>query len=615
MKHFTKLEQDSYNVRVLSILLFSFFILPFLFFDFPAFGQEAAPKAEEAYRSLPYLNSRIIMWVASQLHLNFAAFIVAVPTFALIAEFIGYKSKDERYDKLAKDFTRLLTAAFSVTAILGAILVFLLIVLYPKFAEFLSRVFKTTMVIYPLLFFGETFTMYIYYYGWDSLKGNKKPVHLILGIFLNIFGLSIMAIANSWASFMMTPGGVNESGRLLSLWQATNNFAWMPLNIHRFIANIAFGGAIAGAYAAINFLNAKTQEERSYYDWMGYIGNFIAVSALIPLPFAGYWLGIEIYKYDQQMGITMMGGVFSWLFIVQAVLIGALFLGANYYLWIGMERIKGAERYRGYIKYLIAIIALCFMVWMTPHSLVASMEEARKMGGMHHPFLGVLGVMSAKNTAVNMMILATFISFVLYRRGNRVPTVSWARVGNFIFWSIVALAFAVVIFLGVYGYYVETIVRIRFSMIQVAIVIIGVLVLGTIIDVLTYRKARVTGEIEWGKMPARSQYMLIFLAVSFTWLMGLMGYVRAGLRLHWHVYKLMQDTSPQAYTPTLGYATTIVSAITLVFFLLVAFIFFIANLGIKPEEKKVLEEKGALAPAAGGAFARGETTIREDIDG
>ena len=41
----------------------------------------------------------------------------------------------------------------------------------------------------------------------------------------------------------------------------------------------------------------------------------------------------------------MMGGFMSWLWIVQAVLIGVLFLVTNYYLWIGMARIPGAERF------------------------------------------------------------------------------------------------------------------------------------------------------------------------------------------------------------------------------------------------------------------------------
>ena len=60
-------------------------------------------------------------------------------------------------------------------------------------------------------------------------------------------------------------------------------------------------------------------------------------------PFAGYWLAKEIYAYSQTLGLTMMGGAFSWLFIIQAVLIGNLFLAANYYLWLGMGRVEGAQ--------------------------------------------------------------------------------------------------------------------------------------------------------------------------------------------------------------------------------------------------------------------------------
>ena len=72
---------------------------------------------------------------------------------------------------------------------------------------------------------------------------------------------------------------------------------------------------------------------------MGYVGNVVAISALMVLPFAGYWMGREIYAFNQTMGITMMGGFMSWLWVVQAILIGVLFIGSNYYLWLGMERI------------------------------------------------------------------------------------------------------------------------------------------------------------------------------------------------------------------------------------------------------------------------------------
>ena len=41
------------------------------------------------------------------------------------------------------------------------------------------------------------------------------------------------------------------------------------------------------------------------------------------------------------------------------------------------------------------------------------------MGGSSHPALGFLGVMSAKNTAVNILILTTYVSFLLYRRTGK----------------------------------------------------------------------------------------------------------------------------------------------------------------------------------------------------
>jgi hypothetical protein len=65
--------------------------------------------------------------------------------------------------------------------------------------------------------------------------------------------------------------------------------------------------------------------------------------------------------------------------------------------------------------------------------------------------------------------------------------------------------------------------------------------------------------------------------------MGLMGYVRSGLRQHWHVYGVIRDTSADAFTPTLGFATQVVSVTVLMFFLLIGFVFWITSLHDRPE--------------------------------
>jgi hypothetical protein len=82
-------------------------------------------------------------------------------------------------------------------------------------------------------------------------------------------------------------------------------------------------------------------------------------------------------------------------------------------------------------------------------------------------------------------------------------------------------------------------------------------------------------------MPARSQYALFILAVTFTWLMGLMGFARSGIRQHWHVFQVVQDTSQYAATPALGYAAIMISFCVLLFLSLVGFIFWLGGLAEK----------------------------------
>jgi cytochrome d ubiquinol oxidase subunit I len=245
-----------------------------------------------------------------------------------------------------------------------------------------------------------------------------------------------------------------------------------------------------------------------------------------------------------------------------------------------MGRIPGAERFRPYTKWMLLVLVVCWIIWGTPNTLIASRDEFASMGGSHHPFLSILGVMSAKNTAVNFMILTTFLSFLMYRRANRLPTVSWAKAGTMAQGAMFVLSGATVLFYGIYGYFVEAIVRIGFSVYQVAAVltcIIGV----TVIDIMLLRGSESRGEIQWGKMPNRSQYALFVLAVTFTWLMGLMGYIRSGIRQHWHVTDVFRDNSIDAFTPTLGYAANIVSIGTIMFMVMVIFVFWLSQVSTR----------------------------------
>lgn len=526
---------------------------------------------KDGYRFFPVIGSRVWIWIVAQMHLNFAAFVLGVPIFAVIMEFIGWKKSDERLDRIAYDFTKLFTLGYTLTAIMGSIFLVSVPLLYPKFIDYMLKILGPTWWLYLVVMYGEVFVCYYYFYSWKKMK-DRKGLHVGVGVLLNVLGTLLLLITSAWVGFMTTPAGVNPEGELVSRWAAIHTHMWIPLSLHRLVANVVFGAGIAAAYAAFRFITAKTDEERAYYDWMGYTSAIISIGVSLLLPGVGYLLGVEIYSFNEQMGIQLMGGFFAWLWVMQAILIGAILFFINYYLWISLHKMPGGERYFGYVKFLFVVLLVGYAVWLTPHDIALSLEEARRTGA-YHPALGKLGVMAAKNTAVILSYLATFLSFAIFRMSNKEPVVAWAKKGHLMRGVIIVVSSLAILAIGIYSYMVPASVRVKvLSPIQFG-TFFAALVALYLLDNFMYKGARIIGEPRWGKMPERSQYALIAITVTFTWLMGMLGYMRAGARQYWHVYGIMMNTSPDNYLPAHGVASIIVTVVTLLFLTLVAFVF------------------------------------------
>jgi len=156
--------------------------------------------------------------------------------------------------------------------------------------------------------------------------------------------------------------------------------------------------------------------------------------------------------------------------------------------------------------------------------------------------------------------------------------VSWVKTGNAVLFALFATGILNILFLGIYhGYFTNTAYKVASSIPQV-LTTLTIIVASTVIDALMYKGAREVAPLHWGRIPDRAQYALFLLAVAFTWLMGLMGYIRSGLRQHWHVKDIFRDASPDAFTPTLGYAANVVSIGAIIFLMLVIFIFWLSQL-------------------------------------
>ena len=213
------------------------------------------------------------------------------------------------------------------------------------------------------------------------------------------------------------------------------------------------------------------------------------------------------------------------------------------------------------------------------------------MGGTHHPLLGVFGVMSAKMTVANLMILVTFMSFIMYWRAGKQETATWAKVARSVMGAVLVLAGIAVIVLGVWGYFVPAIIRINYFSTSQVLIVLFVMLTITPLTALLLKSARTTTEMVWGRMPPRAGYALVLNAVMVILLMTLMGYARSSSRVHWHVYGVMRDSSQYAFSPALGYAAAFMALNTFLFCMLVAFIFWVATMG----------DKGKAAGYGGGA--------------
>ena len=549
-----------------------------------AFGTAAyaqvpnAPAAE-----FPYTGNRTAVWIVAQLHILFAAFILGAPIFVVISEWLGYRKQDPRYDRLAKEVTKVTVILYSMTALTGGLFIFVLLATYPQFTAWLiNHFFLIFAVIYPLLFIGETIVLYLYFYTWDAWKAEKKGRHIALGVLLNLIGTITLFVIDGPTSFMNTPAKAAEGLSLVeyiqtaSLWEKIFNYSWIPMNLHRLVGNVTFGGFIAGLIAAYMYMGAKKEEDSAYYDWMGFVGNLIGVGALLFLPFMGYLYAYELCDYDASICPYMMADQLSMFFEMQGAMVGLIFLASNYYIWLSMKRIEGVERVRMSALAVLVMIALPFImtyawtifpapdplslavliplvllpvilgrfipitvssrtvikvgflmvvignaIWMTPHGFVATQALATEHLELPSDW-GFLALMPAKNSAAFTLVFVTVVNYVLYNRAIR------------------------------------------------------------------------QGTIVWGKIDFASQFVLIFLAFSMIWTMALMGSIRSLLRKYFHTYNLVPDFTAESFTPTLSYSAWWITGITLAFYIVVSFAIIVT---LRVSEAKAHVPEGKPVPA------------------
>ncbi|MEO5657975.1 MAG: cytochrome ubiquinol oxidase subunit I [Nitrospiria bacterium] len=514
----------------------------------------------------PLNESRVIIWVLAQQHLYVGAFILGVLFLVTLSEGWALVSRREEAPwarRAAQEMLRLVILAIAVGALSGALLLAGLWLWYPGLSHYLAAVFRPSVLFYGVLVVSFNLTAIRYYYSWPTEESDRRWDHLALGVFANILGVALVLVANSWSAFMMAPSGIDAQGRFLgSDWAVLNGALSLPLAVHRLSGHIVFGGAVIAAYAAYHALASTSAERKAYYDWMGCAALIVALISLFTIPFGGYWFHREIYGYRQQMGITLLGGLLAWHGIILVTLLAIIIMLITYYFWQRIDAQDGGNRFAHQAKYVFLVLALGLVVYVTPHTLVMRAAQLEAIGGQQHPVVGHFGVESAKQGAVNLMLIATAWSALVWWRSRYRESPSRAQ-------SILAALFLVgslnIVWLSVGGYFIPANVRVGYQM-PIAMTTFSVIVLGAWLTRRIVTRAP-RSPFAWGRLPNRGYWALLSLGVTVTWLMGLAGYRRSSVRLFWHAMETVRDTSPWAFTHAIGFAGNVITVNTLLFWL------------------------------------------------
>ena len=539
----------------------------------PVSGPPAPWLTSEDYPSLPLpyplSESRVVVWVLAQQHTYFGAFVLGVLLLVTLAEVGSMFCRDDerasRYRVAGRELLRLVVAAMAVAAVLGAVLLAGLVALYPGLTRYVAAVFRQSVLFYGVLIVTFSVTTTLYYYTWRTSGATPgRWDHFGLGVFANLLGTGLMVVANSWGTFMMSPAGVDAQGRFLgSDWDVFRNALSSPLAVHRFVGNLVFGGAVIATYAAYHAMTAATQERKAYYDWMGGMALLAIVGGFLTTPFGGYWLSWGIYVYRQQMAITLVGGLIGWLGKILVILIGMLVIAMTYYLWQRIDAEEGGRRFRHYAKYILMILVLGLLVYVTPHMLVMRAAELKAVGGQQHPVVGNYGVESAKQGAINLMLVAMIWSLLAWWRSKyREPN---SRLPAILFALFIAGALNI-LWLSVTGYFIPANVRVGYQL-PFVMTTFSLLVIGSGLTYALTRHSTPISSPAWGKLSTRGYGALLFIGVTVTWVMGLNGYRRSAVRLFWHVMEVVRDNSPWAFTHAIGFAGNVITFNALLFWL------------------------------------------------
>src|SRR5438093_7789810 len=273
-------------------------------------------------------------------------------------------------------------------------------------------------------------------------------------------------------------------------------------------------------------------------------------------------------------------------------MVGLIFLASNYYIWLSMKRIEGLEqiRMRTTTLVLMASIPVVFMLIWTRFPIPDKFALILPAGWI--ALFLIAGRFLKWTVSTRAMVKAAFLMVII---GNAI----WMTPHAFV--ATQALApddGSLSLPHGEVSLGFITISWDMLALMPAKNAAAFTLVFVTIINYIMYNRALRNGRIIWGKIDFVSQFVLVFLAFSAIWTMGLMGVVRELTRKYFHVFNLQYDFTPESFTPTLAYSSWLITGITVTFYIIVSFAIVLT---LRTGKDKAVAEVPKAVPVPAGA--------------
>jgi cytochrome bd-type quinol oxidase subunit 1 len=353
------------------------------------------------------------------IHLFFAELFVGYAVGSPLLQLWSVRTGNPRMERLAHSMARFNVLTFSVGATWAVMFLVVLMGFYPRVT---TALFTHFFWFFPVLAMtAMLITLWLFYVHYYRAKNRALPANIAAGIVAALAILLWQTILSGIDSFMVTGGGTN--GQVVQSGTAINNPVsalgnifnpmFIPLDLHRTFGNLSWPAFAVAAWAAFSYRQAKSAEDKAFYDWAGSMGVIWGVIFLLLQPLGGFAIAYTMKlgygaeglaaegtggPYDRLVGVGTGSTFTSDLLYINLLLVVLLFVLSNIAMYIGAGR-HPDRRGRRPIQFFGLVAALAGLYSVSPLA--------------QFPFLYMRYIM------ILIMILATLGAIVAYVRSRR----------------------------------------------------------------------------------------------------------------------------------------------------------------------------------------------------